>query len=98
MKAHPPARLRCPHCQAAVLRIRRNFADRCLSLFVPMVRYRCAAFQCGWEGLVRRSTPGTGGWGHGASYLPSQVLEPSRWADDTLPLRGAAGPGRSPQR
>ena len=39
--------------------MRRHFTDRLLSLFVPMLRYRCEAPLCGWEGLVRRGLPGT---------------------------------------
>ena len=87
MKQPTPARLNCPQCQAALLRVQRNFADRCLSLLMPVARYRCAAFRCGWEGLLRRGTPGTGGFRRGGGYLPSQVLEPSRKAD----VRGSCG-------
>lgn len=61
-------------------RIQRTFADRCVSLLVPLARYRCSAFLCGWEGLVRRGAPGTESGLRRGSYLPSQVLEPSRRA------------------
>lgn len=43
----------CPVCAAPVMRIRRRVADRLLSLFVLVHRYRCLGFSCGWEGTVR---------------------------------------------
>jgi hypothetical protein len=30
------------------------FTDRLLSVFVPLVRYRCRSIKCGWEGTLRR--------------------------------------------
>jgi hypothetical protein len=62
------------------MRVRRSFADRCLSLLVPLVRYRCAAVYCGWEGLGRRGEVDSSRLHRAGGYLPNQVLEPSRSA------------------
>ena len=43
----------CPVCAAPVMRIHRRAADRLLSLFVLVHRYRCLGFSCGWEGTLR---------------------------------------------
>lgn len=63
-------------------RVHRHFTDRCLSLFVPVARYRCAQAGCGWEGLfapsLARTRTRTSERGHDSgSYRPRMVLEPS---------------------
>ncbi len=40
----------CPDCTARLVRIARRPVDRLQSLFVPVKRYRCRTFMCGWEG------------------------------------------------
>ena len=40
----------CPDCAARLVRIARRPVDRLSSLFVPVKRYRCRTFMCGWEG------------------------------------------------
>ncbi|MBK6469192.1 MAG: hypothetical protein IPF94_00290 [Betaproteobacteria bacterium] len=44
----------CPRCQRRTDRVSRRWFDRVLSVFMPMVRYRCASEGCGWEGLLMR--------------------------------------------
>jgi hypothetical protein len=46
----------CPVCHAGLVRVPRHLSDRLLSLFVPLVRCRCEAARCGWEGLRRRDS------------------------------------------
>lgn len=58
--------------------MRREFGDRVLSLFVPVLRCRCAAGICGWQGLVRRSTANAALLMGSGFYASRQVLEPSR--------------------
>lgn len=47
----------CPHCDSPLFRIRRRPADRLLSIFIPVQRYRCSArnedLTCTWEGVFR---------------------------------------------
>lgn len=70
MIADDPPRARvCPRCGRAIGRVPRHFADRLLSLFVPVLRYRCEAPMYGWEGLVRRGRPGTVNHERGAQRL-----------------------------
>ena len=42
----------CPKCNGPVVRVRRRFVDRLLSLVKPTRRYRCFAkgWGCDWEG------------------------------------------------
>ena len=75
-------------------RVHRHFTDRCLNLFVPVARYRCAQAACGWEGLFAPSltstlTPAPTRSHSADSYLPRRVLDASR---------AAPGADRSPQR
>jgi len=44
----------CPRCHRRTDRIARRWFDRCLGLFMPVLRYRCASAGCGWEGLLLR--------------------------------------------
>ncbi|MDP2004253.1 MAG: hypothetical protein Q8K45_01145 [Rubrivivax sp.] len=44
----------CPRCKRRADRMARGWFDRVLSLFMPIVRYRCASAECGWEGLLMR--------------------------------------------
>jgi hypothetical protein len=39
--------------------VQRHLADRMLSLFVTVFRYRCDEPLCGWEGLVHGGPAGT---------------------------------------
>ncbi len=45
---------KCPYCGGPVERIRRRPADRLLSFFYPVRRYRCFNLACRWEGILRR--------------------------------------------
>lgn len=49
-------RLVCPLCSSPLIRIRRRFSDRLLSLIAPVQRYRCSArkedLSCTWEGII----------------------------------------------
>lgn len=44
----------CPRCQRRTDRVARRWFERLLSVFMPVVRYRCASPGCGWEGLLLR--------------------------------------------
>jgi hypothetical protein len=49
----------CPRCgKGGLLRIRRRFIDRILSLFVRQRRFRCTHSGCQWEGNLREKKPG----------------------------------------
>jgi hypothetical protein len=67
----------CPRCGMAVTRVRRTLLDRLSSFFVPQLRVRCDAAYCGWQGLVRRDTPGTASFQRSRAYRPQHVLEAS---------------------
>jgi len=49
----------CPRCGGSVARTPRRNLDRLLGLLVSLRRYRCLAFGCQWEGVLR-SQPGAG--------------------------------------
>lgn len=52
-------------------RTRRHLGDRLLCLVKPVLRYRCVASGCGWQGrLDRPPVPGT--------YRDRAILEPAR--------------------
>jgi hypothetical protein len=51
----PEGGYRCPHCQGAVVRVRRRALDRLVSVVSPRQRFRCVALGCGWEGPLRVS-------------------------------------------
>lgn len=63
----------CPRCPSSLVRVRRSFSDRFISLFVPVWRCRCTGVACGWEGPIRvaRSDASTS-----AHYTGGQLLEP----------------------
>ena len=44
-------RRQCPRCGGRLRRVHRRRADRLLSKYVPVARYRCASRECHWEGL-----------------------------------------------
>lgn len=46
-------RYACPMCKGALMRIWRRPIDRLSSQFVPVHRFRCERFSCGWEGNLR---------------------------------------------
>lgn len=48
----------CPACgKHGLVRIRRRFIDRLLSLFVSRHRFRCTHSGCAWEGSLRARRP-----------------------------------------
>lgn len=51
-----PLRPRCPICHRNTYRVHRRLVDLILNLFVPILRFRCGAMGCDWEGNVRTST------------------------------------------
>ena len=72
----------CPSCGGQTQRVQRHFIDRLLSLFVPLVRYRCRSIRCGWEGRLKRLDEPP------RSKVPQpgkQVLESSRMHDIERP-------------
>ncbi len=71
MKANSPPRLPCPHCGSPLHRTRRHLGDRLLCLVKPVLRYRCVATGCGWEGRLERP-PVVG------TYCGRPILEPAR--------------------
>jgi hypothetical protein len=44
--------------QAGLIRIRRRFIDRILSLFVKQRRFRCTQPGCQWQGNLREKSAG----------------------------------------
>ncbi len=44
---------RCPLCNRKLVRTRRRFSDRIISLLTPVQRYYCIDFCCHWQGRVR---------------------------------------------
>ena len=54
-KTDPPSCPACPRCQAPLQRTRRHFGDRMIDLFVPVLRYRCQASGCAWQGRLRHA-------------------------------------------
>ncbi len=47
------SQLTCALCGGDLIRVHRRPIDRLWSLFVPMQRYRCNRFSCGWTGNLR---------------------------------------------
>jgi hypothetical protein len=43
----------CPVCNGSLVRIWRRPIDRLSSKFVPVHRFRCEGFSCGWVGNLR---------------------------------------------
>lgn len=43
----------CPRCGRDLLRVRRRYIDRILSLAIPVHRYHCLSMGCGWKGNIR---------------------------------------------
>lgn len=95
MSQLPPRARVCPRCGRPIRRVRRRFTDRLISLFVPVLRFRCEAAPCGWEGLIRGGHTRVGG--HGSrDYVPRHALVPSRGAP--TPARSDAAPEDAGQR
>lgn len=46
----------CPVCRHATHRVHRRLIDLLINLFVPILRFRCGAMDCDWEGNLRRSS------------------------------------------
>lgn len=53
---HEPT-AKCPVCGGALKRIRRRPVDRLVSLFRPVMRYRCTAPRCDWMGNLPKPRP-----------------------------------------
>lgn len=66
----------CPCCGEPTQRVRRRLLDRFISLWRPVVRMRCAAPACGWEGRVARAALRADGRS-GTEYRPHYMLDPS---------------------
>jgi hypothetical protein len=79
----------CPRCQRRTDRVARRWYDRILSLFMPVVRYRCASAGCGWEGLLmrRHRVRLRAGRPADSSYRP-QWLEAARLGSKSPPSQG----------
>ena len=43
----------CPRCAGNLIRIRRRTIDRLLSVVMPVHRYECPHYCCGWKGNIR---------------------------------------------
>jgi hypothetical protein len=77
----------CPRCQCRTDRVSRRWFDRVLSMFMPVVRYRCSSASCGWEGLLmRRHELQERATRLDSSYRP-QRLGPSRASAAARPPR-----------
>ena len=64
----------CPACgERCLIRIRRRFIDRLLSLFVRLQRFRCQQFECQWEGNLR-ANPSPRGWRKAAEKQVGDTL------------------------
>jgi hypothetical protein len=50
----------CPQCGGGLQRVHRQFADRAVSIFVPVRRYRCTNRDCGWSGMRVSTHSGRG--------------------------------------
>jgi hypothetical protein len=50
--SHAAHKRKCPQCNGSVVRVRRRFIDRLMSLITPMHRYRCGlnGWGCDWKG------------------------------------------------
>lgn len=46
----------CPVCKRSTYRIHRRGVDLLLNVFVPVLRFRCGAMGCDWEGNLRMGT------------------------------------------
>jgi hypothetical protein len=66
----------CPCCGESIQRVRRRLLDRVISLWKPVVRLRCDAPACGWEGRVARAEWRADGR-EGAEYRPHYMLDPA---------------------
>ena len=51
-----PIASECPMCGGVLVRARRRFIDRLLSVFTPVHRFRCINFGCGHECNLGRSS------------------------------------------
>lgn len=50
-----PSNPECPACKHTTHRVHRRLIDLLANLFVPILRFRCGAMDCDWEGNMRRS-------------------------------------------
>jgi hypothetical protein len=48
----PASELQCPQCDGKLRRVRRRLHERLLSFFLPVRRYQCLSWDCGWEGVI----------------------------------------------
>lgn len=47
----------CPRCNGLARRVKRRFIDVCVSIFMPVHRYRCREVDCSWEGNLHATLP-----------------------------------------
>ena len=45
--------LSCPKCGYELIRVQRRFVDNLLSVFMPVLRFRCTNLSCGYESNLR---------------------------------------------
>ncbi|NJK63335.1 MAG: tetratricopeptide repeat protein [Synechococcaceae cyanobacterium SM2_3_1] len=64
----------CIVCNQPLLRLRRRGIDRCLSLMIPVYRFRCQNQLCQWEGLFVQ--PLEGSWRPSLAWRPAHQHEP----------------------
>ena len=51
----------CPQCAGPTVRVARRWWHRVLSWWMPVKRFRCRSFACGWDGVLL-GTSGRGPW------------------------------------
>jgi hypothetical protein len=81
----------CPRCHGPVYRVPRRFVDLCVSLLMPVRRYRCGEMGCAWEGNLhakRHPRPSLG---------PSEPASAGIGASDPAPMGHATPSGRPPR-
>lgn len=83
----------CPNCGWRTQRVQRLFADRLISLFVPVMRYRCQSATCGWEGRVRDDGRTRADAHRNGDYVPRHRLGAAGSAPPA-PRASAAAPAR----
>ena len=80
-RAHSANGPACARCNGLVYRIPRRFADKILSMFLLVHRYRCRSWSCGWEGLLRATEHSLPEGSRESEYDGgSHAPEPSRMA------------------
>lgn len=75
----------CPRCHGMVYRVHRRFLDRCLSVALPVHRYRCGEMGCDWEGNLRIRRHGVLPVGYGTSWVEPEASPGAGWKDVPSP-------------